>query len=82
VPSTPYPALVAVAAQCEIPLVALKQLIAHSAASGDVTMGYVNLPLSELRRAAQKVCDRIKELCGIEMPETGTDDVVRMEQRA
>jgi integrase len=57
-----------VAATVEISPLALKLLVAHSA-GGDVTAGYTFLPLPELRRAAQKVADRLKELCGIVPPE-------------
>jgi integrase len=56
-----------IAATCTIPPVALKMLISHSTGS-DVTAGYVILSQQQLRDAAQVVADRIKELCGIEMP--------------
>lgn len=65
-----------VAAQCEIAPLAMKLLVAHSVGT-DVTAGYVQMPISELRRAAQKVADRLKELCGIAQLE----GVVRLGQR-
>jgi integrase len=64
-----------IAATCEIPPVALKMLIAHSAGS-DVTFGYVQLSLPDFRKAAQKVADRFKELCGIAKP--GGENVVQI----
>ena len=42
-------------------------LISHSTGS-DVTSGYIILTAGQLREAAQVVADRIKELCGIDMP--------------
>jgi integrase len=56
-----------VAATAEIPAIALKLLLAHAFGS-DVTEGYVVLPEADLRRAAQKVADLLKEHCGIETP--------------
>lgn len=59
-----------VAAETEIPPVALKLLIAHTVGN-DVTSGYVVLSPAKLREAAQRVGDRIAELCGIDTKETG-----------
>jgi integrase len=56
-----------IAAHCPIPPIALKMLISHSTGS-DVTSDYIILTMKQLREAAQIVADRIKELCGIEMP--------------
>jgi hypothetical protein len=40
----------------------------------DVTSGYVQLTVERLREPAQRVADRMKELCGIE-PAAGTNVV-------
>jgi integrase len=53
-----------VAEESDISHLALKSLVGHST-GGDVTAGYVQLNISRLREPAQRVCDRIKELCGI-----------------
>lgn len=42
-------------------------LVAHST-GGDVTDGYKELSLADLRAAVQKVADRLKTLCGITEP--------------
>jgi len=55
------------AATCEIPPIALKMLIAHSTGT-DVTAGYTILSQEQLRQAAQRVADRMKQLCGIGAP--------------
>jgi hypothetical protein len=44
---------------------ALKALVNHSLGN-DVTAGYVQLSVHDLRDPAQRVADRIKQLCGIE----------------
>jgi integrase len=46
---------------------ALKALVNH-AAGGDVTAGYLGMGVERLREPAQRVGDRIKTLCKIEMP--------------
>jgi integrase len=56
-----------VAEATEISPLALKLLVAHSA-GGDVTAGYTIMSPARLREAAEKVCDRLRELCGIESP--------------
>lgn len=58
---------ISVATNCEISAVALKRLVAHTTGD-DVTDGYVVLSDADLRRAAQKVCDRLISLCGIQAP--------------
>ena len=55
---------------------ALKALVNH-AIGGDVTEGYVQMTVERLREPAQKVCDRMIELCGIEMPQ----EAARMGER-
>jgi integrase len=48
----------------------LRQLINHAA--GDVTAGYIVHDVERLREAAQKVCDQLNKLCGIEAPSGDT----------
>jgi integrase len=55
-----------VAESCDISPLALKALVNH--ASNDVTAGYVQMSVERLREAAQRVCDKLKELCGITAP--------------
>jgi integrase len=52
---------------------ALKALVNHSLGS-DVTSGYIQLTVERLRGPAQRVCDRLLELCGVAAPE----DVARI----
>jgi integrase len=52
---------------CDISPLALKGLVNH--ATGDVTAGYVMIDPKRLAEAAQKVGDRLSELCGIAAPE-------------
>jgi integrase len=56
-----------VAEATEISPLALKLLVAHSP-GGDVTSGYTIMSPARLRESAQKVADRLKELCGIQAP--------------
>jgi integrase len=65
-----------IAATCEIPPIALKMLIAHSTGT-DVTSGYTILSQVQLREAAQKVADKLKQLCSI--PEPQGDNVVPLQ---
>jgi integrase len=58
---------VTVAEGTDISPLALKALVNH-ALGGDVTAGYVQMTIDRLRGPAQRVCDRLKELCGIEEP--------------
>lgn len=58
---------VTVAESTEISVYALKALVNH-AAGGDVTSGYVVLTTERLREAAQRVTNRMKELCGVMPP--------------
>jgi integrase len=66
---------VSVASNCEIPPIALKLLIAHTVGN-DVTAGYTIFSPADLKRAAQKVADRMIELCKIEAPQA--DNVTRL----
>jgi integrase len=56
------------AESCDISPLALKALVNHSL-GGDVTAGYVQMNVERLREPAQKVADRIKELCRVAPPE-------------
>ncbi len=55
---------IGVAEGVEMSIFALKALINHSVGN-DVTAGYTGLGVTQLRGPAQRVCDRLKELCGI-----------------
>jgi hypothetical protein len=53
----------------------LKLLVAHTTGN-DVTAGYIHFSPDDLRRAAQKVADRMIELCKIDAPVA--DNVTRL----
>jgi integrase len=55
---------ITVAESCGLDGYALKALVNHSIA--DVTGGYVMMNPERLREPAQRVCDRMKRLCGID----------------
>jgi len=55
---------VTVAENTDIGALALKALVNHSLGD-DVTAGYVQMTVDRLRDPAQRVADRLKELCGI-----------------
>jgi integrase len=57
-----------VAEGTDISPMALKALVNH-ALGNDVTSGYVQMSTERLREPAQRVCDRLMELCGIAAPE-------------
>jgi integrase len=57
---------VTVAESADISPLALKALVNHSLGGGDVTSGYVQMTTERLREPAQRVADKIRELCGIE----------------
>jgi integrase len=59
---------ITVAESCDISPIALKALVNHSL-GGDVTSGYVVMSTERLREPAQKVADRLKQLCQITAPE-------------
>ena len=61
---------ITVAESCDISPIALKALVNHSTGK-DVTSGYVIFTADRLREAGQKVCDKLKTLCGVDgdMPE-------------
>lgn len=53
------------AESADISPIALRALVNHSL-GGDVTSGYIQMSAERLREPAQKVADKIKQLCGIE----------------
>ncbi len=55
---------ITVAESTDISPLALKALVNHSL-GGDVTAGYVMMTVERLRAPAQRVCDHLKELCGL-----------------
>jgi integrase len=57
-----------VAESTDISVAALKALVNHSLGS-DVTSGYIQMTVERLRGPAQKVADRMMELCGVAAPE-------------
>lgn len=62
---------ITVAEEAEISPMALKALVNHSLSGGDVTEGYVQMRAERLRAPAQKVADRLKQLCGVQVLEEG-----------
>jgi integrase len=59
---------VTVAESCDVSAFALKALVNHSLGSG-VTEGYIDMTVERLREPAQRVADRLKQLCGMTEPE-------------
>jgi integrase len=55
---------ITVAESCDISVMALKALVNHQLGAG-ITEGYIKMSAERLREPAQRVCDRMKELCGI-----------------
>jgi integrase len=70
-----------VAERSGVTFLALKALVNHTIDdnSDDVTAGYVIVSSEQLREAAQRVADRMKELCGLAEP-TGKN-VARLRRR-
>jgi integrase len=62
---------VTVAESSDISPLALKALVNHSLGK-DITSGYVQMTVERLRGPAQRVCDRMMELCGVEAQPEGT----------
>jgi integrase len=52
----------------DVSVMALKALINHSLGK-DVTSGYVQITVDRLREPAQRICEKMQELCGIAPPE-------------
>ena len=55
------------AESCDISVNALRALVNHSLGR-DVNSRYIQMSVERLREPAQGVCDRMKQLCGIEEP--------------
>ena len=49
----------------EVSWLALKIMLNHTT-RGDVTAGYVQMSIEQLRTAVQRVADKMLELCGVE----------------
>lgn len=64
-----------VAESTDIPWLALKALLNHSAGS-NITASYVALTPERLRAPAQKVCDRMKALCNVQPASTDANVAV------
>ena len=47
----------------------MKAIDNHALPRGDVTAGYIQMTTDRLRGPVQKLADRIKELCCIDVPE-------------
>jgi integrase len=56
-----------IADSCELNMLAIKELMNHAPPS-DVTSGYIVTSAERLRKPAQLVADKIREICQIEMP--------------
>jgi len=68
---------ITVAEGADISPLALKALVNHSLGKS-VTEGYVQMTVDRLREPAQRVCDRLKELCAVAPPE----GIARIGERA
>src|SRR5262249_16720032 len=55
---------ITVAESCDISVYALNALV-NQALGGSVTEGYIAMTPARLREPAQRVCDKLKALCGI-----------------
>ena len=58
---------ITVAESCDISPFALRALVNHSLGK-DVTSGYIQMSVERLREPAQRVADKLKELCGVREP--------------
>jgi integrase len=58
---------VTAAESTDMSVLALKALVNHSLGKG-VTEGYVQMNVERLREPAQRVCDKLKALCGVTPP--------------
>lgn len=61
---------VTAAESTDMSVLALKALVNHSLGK-DVTEGYVQMTVERLREPAQRVCDKLKDLCGVDPVEGG-----------
>lgn len=69
---------ITVAESTDISAIALKALVNHSLGK-DVTEGYVQMTAERLRQPAQRVADRLKELCGVQ--EVNDERITRLKAR-
>jgi len=67
------------AESADISAIALKALVNH-AVGGNVTENYIQMSPERLREPAQRVTDRLKQLCGIEAP--ASENLARIGDRA
>jgi hypothetical protein len=51
--------------------------LVNHALGGDVTSGYIQLTVERLREPAQRVADRLKQLCSIDDASSG-ENVVKL----
>lgn len=58
-----------VAESSDISAMALKALVNHSLGRKDVTANYVQMTVDRLREPAQKICNKMLELCAIKAPD-------------
>ena len=82
VPFTPHDlrrVFSSVAAKLKVHPYALKLLLNHSLGKGDVTMGYVQMDVDDLRAPMQQITDRLRIMC--EGPEPVRDNVVPIAPR-
>ena len=61
---------ITIAESADISPLALKALVNH-ALGNDVTSGYVQITVERLREPAQRECDRMMALCGIDQAAEG-----------
>jgi integrase len=58
---------ITIAEACDISPIALRALVNHSLGK-DPTSGYIQMSAERLREPAQRVCNKLKELCAAEAP--------------
>jgi integrase len=59
---------ITIAESCDTPAFVLKALANHALGNSDMTERYLQMGVERLREPAQKICDRLKTLCGIDAP--------------
>ena len=67
-----------VAESCDISPIALRALVNHSLGK-DVTSGYIQMSVERLREPAQRVANKLKELCGV--TELAGESVAKLKRR-
>ena len=65
------------AEETDISAMALKALVNHSIGGKDVTENYARMTVERLRDPAQRVADRLKELCGIDVSSDDNVEKIR-----